>query len=150
MSRQQFLDVAIVILGVGVLNFVLFYASTPGGLFIQLCQIAQVESIRLCLWVANCLQKMGGSLFRTWLNQLQNRVPLVAHPPRYVVYSVKAAEFGANLLLYLGNLLARGAISYRNNGGVHGAWPARFVVTARDLFVPGSVQKLSFTTTWAT
>lgn len=150
MSWQQFRDVVVVILSVGLLNSILFYAAEPGGAFIRFCHIALVESIRLCLWVADCLQRMGEYFFRAWLEQPQNRWPNVAQPPRYLVYGVKAAEFGANLLRYLGNFLARGAISYRNDGGVHGPWPARFVITARDLFLPDSVQKLSFTTTWAT
>lgn len=150
MSSQQFQDILVVILSVGVLNLILFYAAEPGGLFIQSCHIALVGSIRLCLWVADYLQKMGENFFRAWLKQAQNQWPHVTQPPRYLVYGVKAAEFAADLLRCLGNLLAHGAISYRNKGGVYGAWPARFVVTARDLLRPDSVRKLSFATTWAT
>lgn len=130
----------------------LIYISEPAGPFSLFFKSALVAIIKMCLWAADYVHDLGESIFRDWQSDPQHRFPFPARPPLYIVYALKGCEFVADMLRYIGGLLARGAISYRNYGSANPftLWPARILLTTRGLFLNDEGLVVSFTSTWAT
>lgn len=108
--------------------------------------------MKLCLWAADYVHELGEGIFRDWQSDPQHRFPFPARPPLYIVYALKGCEFVADMLQYIGSVLARGAITYRNYGSANPftLWSARILLTARGLFLKNEVLGVSFTPTGAT
>lgn len=130
----------------------LIYVSEPAGPFSLFFKSALVAIIKMCLWAADYVHDLGESIFRDWQSDPQHRFPFPARPPLHIVYALKGCEFVADMLRYIGSLLARGAISFRNHGSANPftLWPARILLTTRGLFLNYEGFVVSFTSTWAT
>lgn len=149
MGWQPWEQALLLIFSLCALGVLAAYSLQPAGIFVQFIQSMWIDSLKLCLHVADVLESAGAGLFSSWQKNARNRWLFTGpQPPRYLVYTVKLIESGAEFLRCLGGLLARGAITYRNLGSVYRPWPARFVVTAGGLFTSDWVEKLSFIPTW--
>lgn len=143
-------NIALIAIAFFTLN--LIYVSEPAGSFSLFFKSLLVAIIKMCLWAADYVHDIGESIFRDWQSDPQHRFPFPARPPLYIFYALKGCEFIADMLRYIGSLLARGAISYRNYGSANPftLWPARILLTTRGLFLNDEGLVVSFTPTWAT
>ncbi|POS71623.1 hypothetical protein DHEL01_v209989 [Diaporthe helianthi] len=139
----------ITIITISLLGMILLYIMEPAGLFVQWLHIMWMASLKRCLRSADYFETISEDLVKTWHESTDQRWPYILKPPRYLIYAVNLSQWSAAFLRLVGDFMARGVITYRNNGAVLRSWPARFVVTTRGLFARDWIRTVSFSPTWA-